>query len=175
MEVKTPNILNNFYQEIKFIFLGVSTILIYIILTELIIWNTHNYIFFNNYFLGTNFEFLFYVLPDMLSAGLSVIIVCNFNRIPQFLRILILLIINSYLMSGIHRVLMKTCEEIKNESDFDKVLMIIFMSIASYLVIRKILPKISRKEIIIISITTFLLILDLQILLFGYSIFLSYF
>ncbi len=171
MKLKMTNKLQSYYQEAKSDFLGFFMLLSYIVLSEFILWTSHDYIVFNEYFFGTKFQVLFYILPSILTFVLSVILVYTYDKIPNFLRNLMLLITSAYLMTGIQVVTHKACREIKNEGVLEKIIIILLISVSCYLIIKKVLPRMTRRELIITSVATVALVMDLTSFWIGYYIF----
>lgn len=154
-------------SPLKFILELVSIIL----LVEFAYWTTSNFIVFNSKTLDTTLEFLFYLLPSLVALALTILLKQILRNISPFISKLILVLINAYSFLCIIMLTSGYCDFEKNLDLIYSVIVVLILVAITIIIIKNVLPKMSRKDILIASLATAIAFYDFLFSLVGYGLF----
>lgn len=141
-------------------------------LTLALYWPVSKYIVFNDFFLKQNwFRIFYYILSTLISISLSVIWIYYRNKMQYFFCNFLLTLIATYLFVSVFNSYGEFCDVEKNMTYKTVFTQAILIIVNCYLIFKFILPKLDKKTIFIILISTGLVLLDFFVFWFSYSIY----
>ncbi len=130
-----------------------------------------DYVLFNKKALDTNLEFLFFLAPVLVALVLTIAITFLFDRIHSFYSNLILVLINIYGFISSLMPISRYCNPDKNFDLFYGLIVALILIFVAFTLLKNILPKMQRKNILVVALVTIIFFFEAHFLLIGYRIF----
>jgi len=144
----------------KYIFTIIRILIIFFVVT-IIYWITQECIVFNDVFLKSKLlKPLYYLFPIIIGLLISLLVAFKFNYIPQLIREICIILVNTYLFLSVFLGTSEYCESEKNMELIYLIFLWGFFSVTIYVMIKYILTKLKTKDIITLGITTVLIFID---------------
>ena len=147
------------------------SVLFLVALTELTYWSIFDFVIYNDSALNNGLTLWYYHSAGLIALLLSFLLFIYFNHISPLLRNLVILIINTYSLFSINQLIFTNCDEIKNLPLFYCILSIMTLLCIGYFFISRIINKMNRIDMIIVSISTILLLVDFLFFWVGFEVF----
>ena len=146
-------------------------IILIVVLAEAFYWLTADWVRFNESTLDTPLEFIYYLAPGLFLIFLTATTTIYFYRLPPFLANLLMVLIATYGYICMIMIQSTYCEPNKNLNLFYTIVIALILAATAFLIIKRILPKMSIKNITFTFIAYLLTFFDFLYLLIGYHIF----
>lgn len=150
---------------------GLINIIILVVACEFIYWSTSDLFLFNSKALNLGLEFLYYTAAAFIALILTVFLTTQFEKITALLRELILVLINTYVVTCLFHLFTTACDEQMNLNLFYSGIDVLLLAVVGYLLAFKILPKVNTASILTVTIATLILLVDSIYFLIGYRFF----
>lgn len=142
------------------------------IISLTLFWVTQKYIFFNNIFLEiNNLQILYFVLPSILSLILCLATILFIKKGSNFFKNFLVILAFIYLFVSVYSSTGKFCEIDKNISLTNFYIQLLIYGLIVFLVIKYIFPKLNKRDFIVISLSSLIIVADFLFFWISFSIF----
>ena len=158
-------------QSIKLILKLFIHVISIVVFAEAAYWMSGDLVIYNEDIFNKNIEFLYYTMPAFVAIMLTLLIYLKYNNISNYFKNLILVLINTYCFLCIIMLTSGYCDFKKNLDIFYSAIVASILIVVAYILLKKIVPKMSIKNIIIVILSTIIALFDFLVSLIGYQLF----